>query len=101
MGRVVPRGSPRAVGIAIEDKEDEGEGLVLTALSFQQCTIGQATEGLQISLQELDERLKTVERDVGGLKRRHEQLETRVNTLEEQGQRNPKLVKTSPQIFIS
>ena len=102
MGRVVRRGSSRAVGIAIQDKEDEREGLVLAALSFQQCTIGQATKGLEMSLQEIEQRLTIVESDVGGLKRGHEDHEERLNALEAQGgEPSPKRVKTSPQIFIS
>ena len=106
MGRVVPRGSPRAVGIAIEDKKDECEGLVLTALSFQQCTIGQATEGLEMSLETFKQRLTAIEQRVDSteeqyrvMKREHEE---RLDHLEAQDERREaKRVKQSHQIFIS
>jgi len=58
---VVPKGSPRAVGVAIEAKAGEQEGLVLTALAFQQCTIGQATAALKGNLADITQRLTQME----------------------------------------
>ena len=70
VGEVVAVGSQRAVGIAIEGKEDEGEGKVLVAISFNQGSIGmsirEATEGLEGTLKAINVRVAQLETTAQG-----------------------------------
>lgn len=88
IAEVVPQGSPRAVGVAIEAKEGEQEGVVLTALAFQQCTIGQATAALKGSLVDIAERMTQVEErqatmqiELGNVEEKHDELAAQFETM--------------------